>query len=87
VGLWLKGGRERERESEREIRPSANTGLCWGYVIKDRGWSSRRGDVVIDVSLDGKVEFFLSTLEATQGQILSQSPTDASRFWWHLYGS
>jgi len=28
----------------------------------------------------------LSTLEATQGQILSQSPTDATRFWWHLYG-
>ena len=27
-----------------------------------------------------------ATLEATQGQILSQSPTDASRFWWHLYG-
>ena len=23
----------------------------------------------------------------TQGQILSQSPTDATRFWWHLYGS
>ena len=29
----------------------------------------------------------LSTLEATQGQILIQSPTDATRFWWHLYGS
>jgi len=42
-----------------------------------------------------------ATLEATQGQILSQSPTDATRigqilsqsptdatrFWWHLYGS
>ena len=28
-----------------------------------------------------------TTLEATQGQILSQSPTDATRFWWHLYGS
>ena len=28
-----------------------------------------------------------STPEATQGQILSQSPTDATRFWWHLYGS
>jgi len=27
------------------------------------------------------------TLEVTQGQILSQSPTDATRFWWHLYGS
>ena len=26
------------------------------------------------------------TLEATQWQILSQSPTDATRFWWHLYG-
>ena len=26
-------------------------------------------------------------LEATQGQTLSQSPTDATRFWWHLYGS
>ena len=29
----------------------------------------------------------ISTLEVTQGQILSQSPTDATRFWWHLYGS
>jgi len=29
----------------------------------------------------------VSTLEATQGQILSQSPADATRFWWHLYGS
>ena len=28
-----------------------------------------------------------AALEATQGQILSQSPTDATRFWWHLYGS
>ena len=28
-----------------------------------------------------------STLKVTQGQILSQSPTDATRFWWHLYGS
>ena len=28
-----------------------------------------------------------TTLEVTQGQILSQSPTDATRFWWHLYGS
>jgi len=28
-----------------------------------------------------------TTLEATQGQILNQSPTDATRFWWHLYGS
>ena len=28
-----------------------------------------------------------TTLEATQGQSLSQFPTDATRFWWHLYGS
>ena len=27
------------------------------------------------------------TLEATQGQILSSSPTDAARFWWGLYRS
>ena len=27
------------------------------------------------------------TLEATKRQILSQSPTDATRFWWHLCGS
>jgi len=27
------------------------------------------------------------TLEATQWQISSQPPTDATRFWWHLYGS
>ena len=29
---------------------------------------------------------FTAALEATQGQILNQSPTDATRFWWHLYG-
>jgi len=28
-----------------------------------------------------------STLEATQGQILSQSPIYTTRIWWHLYGS
>ena len=28
----------------------------------------------------------LATLEATQGQILSQSPTDATSRGWHLYG-
>ena len=27
-----------------------------------------------------------TTLETTQGQIVSQSFTDATRFWWHLYG-
>ena len=24
-------------------------------------------------------------LEVTQGQILSQSPTDATRLWWHVW--
>ena len=28
-----------------------------------------------------------ATLDVPQGQILSQYPTDATRFWWHLYGS
>ena len=28
-----------------------------------------------------------TSLEATQGQILRQSPTDATRFWWHVCGS
>jgi len=27
-----------------------------------------------------------SALEGTQGKILTQSPTDATRFWWHLPG-
>jgi len=27
-----------------------------------------------------------TTLEVTQWQILSQSPADATRFWWHVYG-
>ena len=27
-----------------------------------------------------------TTLEVTQGQISIQSPTDATRFWWHLSG-
>jgi hypothetical protein len=39
------------------------------------------------------IDFFLTpvtseaTQEVTQGQIFSQSPTDATRLWWHLYGS
>ena len=39
--------------------------------------------------LDEGVRAFVSvpTLEATQGHISSQSPTDATRSWWHLYGS
>ena len=39
--------------------------------------------------LGSRVEFAntVPTLEASQRQILSQSPTDATRFWWHLYGS
>ena len=28
-----------------------------------------------------------ATLEATQGEILSQSPTDATQFWWRVHGS
>jgi len=28
----------------------------------------------------------MTTLEAAQGGILSQSPTDATRIWWHFYG-
>jgi hypothetical protein len=28
----------------------------------------------------------LAWLEVTQRQISSQSPSDATRFWWHLYG-
>jgi len=30
---------------------------------------------------------WISTLEVTQGQILSEPPTDATRFWWHFFGS
>ena len=34
------------------------------------------------------VDFDLqTTLQVTQGQILSQYPTDATGFWWHLYWS
>jgi len=33
----------------------------------------------------GPRELSQPTLEATQGQIVSQSPTDATRFWWHLW--
>ena len=35
----------------------------------------------------GGEELRLSALEVTRGQISSQSPRDATRFWWHLYGS
>ena len=43
-------------------------------------WSGRRRGSRRLYSLE-------ATLEGTQGQILSQSPTYATRFWWHLYGS
>jgi len=36
--------------------------------------------------ISGK-QALVTTLQATQEQILSQYPTDATRFWWHLYGS
>ena len=36
----------------------------------------------------GRPDRTSATLEVTQGQIFkSQSPIDATRFWWHLYGS
>jgi len=35
----------------------------------------------------GGAAFRVPTMEVTQGQIGSQSPTDAARFWWHLYSS
>ena len=40
-------------------------------------------------SAPGVAEEELATLEVTQGQgqIISQSPTDATRFRWHLYGT
>ena len=42
---------------------------------------ARRGDTAPAMHL------MVITLEATEGQILSQSTTDATRFWWHLHGS
>ena len=47
------------------------------------------GDPTDVALLAGTIANFAAgtTLEATQGQILSQSPTDATRFWWRLYGS
>ena len=34
-----------------------------------------------------RIEMQETTLEVTHGQILSQSPTDATRLWLHLYES
>jgi len=46
-------------------------------------------DEAVNIHLSFAVELKVSlpTLEVTQGQILSQYPTYATRFWWHLYGS
>ena len=47
-----------------------------------------RGVQILCVAIQKKTQIErYTTLEATQGQILSQSPTHATRFWWHLYGS
>ena len=53
-------------------------GLRTAFGQFGAGWGARRGH---------GVAWRETTQEATQGQILSQSPTDATRFWWHLYGS
>jgi len=39
------------------------------------------------MATNSAVKLAPATLEATQGQILSQSSTYATRFWWHLHGS
>ena len=82
--------RERERERER-ARESEKERLSLLRIRVRTGSATEQTHLVqlwfIDI---GKAEEAMEqqpTLEVTQGQILRQSATDATRFWWHLYGS
>ena len=83
-------GKEHSRENPRAFGEASVTE--WPLVYFEMG----KGKLSMLVTMTTTAGFVprpillprvLSALEATQGQILSQSPTDATRFWWHLYVS
>ena len=49
--------------------------------------AARRDQQAVLILTCGAFALFPATLEATKGQIVSQSATDATRFWWRVYGS
>ena len=62
-------------------------GPCWEHLKPEgpKGHAvEHRRDATLREQLN--VDEDNSTLEVTQGQILSQSPTYATQRWWHLYG-
>ena len=50
-------------------------------------WDLEVARVQEEPKQSAEVQARYPALEITQGQILRQSPTDATRFWWHLYRS
>ena len=55
-------------------------------VATTKTWPSgdKLDKTILLLTVPAAVNFLV---DPTQGQIKSQSPTDATRFWWHLYGS
>ena len=94
VRTWLKGSRDRSRQGT-EMCSGSETGSYLRLIdscitqLKAHGPSRTCNESKEEGSLLAVFPALgsLPTLEATQGQILSQSPTDATRFWWNLYGS
>ena len=55
----------------------------WGLFPEGGGGAPPREEArALEEALEACKELVAATLEATQGQIVSQSPTDATRFWW-----
>ena len=67
------GGRAEDRREVRVVLEEVAVVVDW--LVGD----GRRRTPAVRVSELG--------FRAAQVRILSQSPTDATRFWWHLYGS
>jgi len=72
----------RKHDAQRANKAKNSPAVCRERIL--RRWAP---DQVSPLDLSAQLVFVVATLEVTQGQILSQSPTDATRFWWHLYGS
>ena len=61
---------------------------CRVYLVRGGRAGGEVGEgVAVGVVQEEVVDVEGRLRKATQGHILSQSLTDATRFWWHLYGS
>ena len=85
----VAGGGAVEGNSPRLIDPTEGGRLSGGRRTRYCTESREGSKAAIDSAKEhpGYTIQEVTTLEVTQGQILSQSPTDATRFWWYLYGS